>query len=101
MGNELFRARDFISTLANPNQDEISELFETSWNDTRDLLGTHTDEMEVIAAKLREKEGVLGVKVLGAGFGGNLLVCAKDGVNLGPGAIEHTPGVGLQLKEFD
>lgn len=99
--NELFRARDFISTLANPNQDEISELFETSWNDTRDLLGTHTDEMEVIAAKLREKEGVVGVKVLGAGFGGNLLVCAKDGVNLGPGAIEHTPGVGLQLKEFD
>ena len=99
--NELFRVRNFISTLANPNQDEISELFETSWNDTRDLLGTHTDEMEVIAAKLREKEGVLGVKVLGAGFGGNLLVCAKDGVNLGPGAIEHTPGVGLQLKEFD
>ncbi|CAI8393407.1 MAG: Uncharacterised protein [Marine Group II euryarchaeote MED-G33] len=57
--------------------------------------------MELIAAELRGKEGVLGVKVLGAGFGGNLLVCAEDGVDLGPGAVEHTPGVGLQLKVFD
>ena len=99
--NELFRAQDFISILANPNQDGISELFDASWNDTRDLLGTHTDEMELIAAELRGTEGVLGVKVLGAGFGGNLLVCAEDGVELGPGAVEHTPGVGLRLIELD
>ena len=99
--NELFRAQDFFSILANPNQDGISELFDASWNDTRDLLGTHTDEMELIAAELRGTEGVLGVKVLGAGFGGNLLVCAEDGVDLGPAAVEHTPGVGLQLKVFD
>ena len=43
----------------------------------------------------------MGVKVLDAGFGGNLLVCAKDGVDMRLEAVEHTPGVGLQLKEFD
>ncbi|MEE2747993.1 MAG: hypothetical protein VX473_05965 [Candidatus Thermoplasmatota archaeon] len=99
--NEFIRAKDFISILGDTNQDEVVKLFEASWNDTRDLLGTHTDEMEGVAAKLREKEGVLGVKVLGAGFGGNLLVCAKGGVNLGAGAVEHTPGAGLQLVKLD
>jgi galactokinase len=80
---------------------EMRELLEGSWNDTRDLLGTHTPEMERVAAQLREKEGVLGVKVLGAGFGGNLLVCAKEDVDLGADAVEHTPGKGLQLIELD
>ena len=36
---------------------EMRGLMEGSWNDTRDLLGTHTPEMERVAAQLREKEG--------------------------------------------
>ncbi len=99
--NEFERVQTFTSLLESPNWEVMSNLFDSSWSDTRDLLGTHTSEMERIAAKIREKEGVLGVKVLGAGFGGNLLVCTKEYVDLGPEAFEHTPGNGLQLIEYD
>ena len=99
--NEFSRVQSFISMLEEPNDEEIVRLFESSWNDTRDLLMTHTPEMEIIASQLREREGVLGVKVLGAGFGGNLLVCAKSWAELGPDAVEHTPGAGLVLVELN
>ena len=56
--------------------------------------------MERVAAETRDKKGVLGVKVLGAGFGGNLLVCTKQDVDLGPDAIEHTPGKGFKLRNL-
>ena len=54
--------------------------------------------MERAAADLLEKTGVLGVKVLGAGFGGNLLVCTKQDVDLGPDAVEHRPGKGFDIR---
>ncbi len=53
-----------------------------------------------VAAEIREKEGVLGVKVLGAGFGGNLLVCTKQEIDLGLDAIEHTSGNGLNVRDL-
>ncbi|MEE2758719.1 MAG: hypothetical protein VYA86_01930 [Candidatus Thermoplasmatota archaeon] len=96
--NEYDRVQSFISLNKNPDLDEVSKLFDSSWNDTRDLLGTHTSEMEEVAKKIREKEGVLGVKVLGAGFGGNLLVCTKQNVDLGPDAVEHTAGTGFEMR---
>ena len=93
--NEYNRVQSLISLTKKPELGNISALFDSSWKDTRDLLGTHTAEMERVAAEIREKEGVLGVKVLGAGFGGNLLVCTKQDIDMGPDAIEHTPGKGF------
>ena len=98
--NEYDRVQSFISLTGNTDLNEVARLFDESWNDTRDLLGTHTPEMERIAAELREKTGVLGVKVLGAGFGGNLLVCTKQEVDLGPDAVEHRPGKGFNMHDL-
>ena len=96
------RFEDVIQRASSPSNgpkfmDEIGDILRSSWNDTRDLLGTHTPEMERIAAEIRAKKGVLGVKVLGAGFGGNLLVCAAEDVDLGPEAVKHTPGKGFNV----
>ena len=99
--NEYARVQAFISAMESADEDVLKNLLESSWNDTRTLLGTHTPEMEKVAEYYLKKEGVLGVKVLGAGFGGNLLICAKEGFDMGPDAIEHTPGAGLQLLELD
>ena len=98
--NEYNRVQSLLSHTMKNDWGYISGLFDSSWNDTRDLLGTHTPEMERVAVELREKPGVLGVKVLGAGFGGNLLVCTKQDVDLGPDAIEHTPGKGFKLRSL-
>ena len=96
--NEYNRVQSLLSHTMKNDWGYISALFDSSWNDTRDLLGTHTPEMERVATELREKPGVLGVKVLGAGFGGNLLVCTKQDVDLGPDAVEHQPGKGFNIR---
>ncbi len=96
--NEYNRVQSLLSLTKENDWGSISALFDGSWNDTRDLLGTHTPEMERVAADLLEKTGVLGVKVLGAGFGGNLLVCTKQDVDLGPDAVEHRPGKGFDIR---
>ena len=57
--------------------------------------------MEEVANTLRQKEGVVGVKVMGAGFGGSLLVCARQDSDLASEAVEHTPGSGVRLVEFN
>jgi len=96
--NEYNRVQSLLSHKKKEDWGYISALLDSSWNDTRDLLGTHTPEMERVADELREKTGVLGVKVLGAGFGGNLLVCTKQDVDLGPDAVEHQPGKGFNIR---
>ena len=96
--NEYNRVQSLLSLTKENDWGSISALFDGSWNDTRDLLGTHTPEMERVAADLLEKTGVVGVKVLGAGFGGNLLVCTKQDVDLGPDAVEHRPGKGFDIR---
>ena len=98
--NEYNRVQSLISLTEKPDWGYISALFDSSWEDTRDLLGTHTAEMERVATETRDKKGVLGVKVLGAGFGGSLLVCTKQDVDLGLDAIEHRPGKGFKLRSL-
>ena len=98
---EYRRAILFADAVAEGDRGAISRLLEESWIDTRVLLGTHTEEMELVAAGLRQMGGVLGVKVLGAGFGGNLLVYAEDAADLGGRFIKHTPGSGLRLIDVE
>lgn len=63
---------------------EIGGCFNAAFADTRDLLGTHTQAVEREAERLRSMDGVFGVKLMGAGFGGLLLaiVEASTGVKL-------------------
>ena len=98
---EFSRVNNFVTAMEGSDFQAIAKLLDESWEDTRILLGTHTSEMEEVAQTLRQKEGVLGVKVLGAGFGGNLLVYARQDSDLGSEAVEHTPGLGVRLLELD
>ena len=98
---EYSRVVDFCNALEDNNVESMSNMLEEAWIDTRDLLGTHTQEMEDEAVRLRAIPGVLGVKVLGAGFGGNLLVLAGEDAELGDDAVEHTLGDGLGILELE
>ncbi len=79
----------------------IGEAMNNTWDDTRNLLGTHTDEIDEISDELREMDEILGVKVMGAGFGGNLLVLAREGSELGDKGIYHSPGGGMDVFDFE
>jgi galactokinase len=98
---EYQRVIDFEQALADSDMSTIGRLLNEAWEDTRDLLGTHTPMMEEEATRLKKIEGVVGVKVLGAGFGGNLLILAKAGVNLGEGVVCQTPGKGVSILDMN
>jgi galactokinase/CTP:molybdopterin cytidylyltransferase MocA len=97
---EYQRVVDFERALVGSDMSSIGGLLDEAWEDTRDLLGTHTPMMEEEAARLKKIEGVVGVKVLGAGFGGNLLILAKEGVDLGEDVVCQTPGKGVSILDM-
>jgi galactokinase len=98
---ENLRVKEFLSTLGRGKTKETARLLEEAWTDSRDLLGIHTNEMESESERLRAISGVLAVKVMGAGFGGSLLVFTEGDIDLGSSAIEHTPGSGAEVLDFD
>jgi galactokinase len=49
-----------------------------AWDDAGDLYGIRTSQMDMIAELCRQCEGVLGIKVMGAGFGGNILALVEE-----------------------
>ena len=49
-----------------------------AWRDAGELYGIRTPQMDRIADVCRQCDGVLGLKVMGAGFGGNLLALVRD-----------------------
>jgi hypothetical protein len=98
---EYQRVVDFERALTSSDMSSIGKLLNEAWEDTRDLLGTHTPMMEEEAAHLKKIGGVVGIKVLGAGFGGNLLILAKAGVDLGEGVVSQTPGKGISILDMN
>jgi galactokinase len=50
-----------------------------AWRDAGELYGIRTPQMDRIADVCLQCDGVLGLKVMGAGFGGNLLALVRDG----------------------
>ena len=98
---ENLRVKEFLSALGRGKTKETARLLEEAWTDSRDLLRVHTDEMESESERLRAIPGVLAVKLMGAGFGGSLLVLTEGDVDLGDSAIEHTPGSGAEVLDFD
>ncbi len=49
-----------------------------AWRDAGELYGIRTPQMDQIADVCLQCDGVLGLKVMGAGFGGNLLALVRD-----------------------
>ena len=58
--------------------ERLGGIFDSAWEDAGELYGIRTPEMDRIASIARGLEGVLGLKVMGAGFGGNLLAIIRE-----------------------
>ena len=92
---ELERSKNMQKILkkSNCNPNDIGEIMNDSWVDSGELYGIRTKMMDDLALKLKSVPGVLGIKVMGAGFGGNLLILSEKNVDL--------KGVGFEnISEF-
>ncbi len=80
--------------------DVLGGLLIDSWNEAGDYYGIRTELMDDIADAVLQTDGVYGVKVMGAGFGGNLLALCDADVNLSSIDSDyhyHRPGGGVSI----
>ena len=81
---ELDRSKRMQSILTSGNStaEQIGSIMNEAWVDAGELYSIRTPEMDILANQAREIVGVYGIKVMGAGFGGNLLLLTDKNVDL-------------------
>ncbi|MDG1525397.1 MAG: hypothetical protein P8Q90_04945 [Candidatus Thalassarchaeaceae archaeon] len=69
-----------VQLLLHTNGDvaTMGSYMNQAWRDAGESYGIRTPRMDRIAEVCRQCSGVLGLKVMGAGFGGNLLALVRD-----------------------
>jgi len=74
-----FERSQEVQVLLHANGDAatLGSYMDQAWRDAGELYGIRTSQMDEIAELCRSCEGVMGVKVMGAGFGGNLLALVR------------------------
>ena len=82
--NEYERSKKMQRMLCDENCtiEEIANVMNEAWHDSGQFYGIRTELMDEFAKKAREIDGVLGIKVMGAGFGGNLLIISRNNTDL-------------------
>ena len=112
---ELQRSQE-VQVLLQSNGDMITlgSYMDQAWSDAGELYGIRTPQMDQIANLCRGCDGVAGLKVMGAGFGGNLLALVREDCleslrnilaenqNLftrpvGDSILVHNPGQGVSI----
>ena len=66
----LLHANGYAATLGS--------YMDQAWRDAGEMYGIRTSAMDEIANLCRSCDGVVGLKVMGAGFGGNLLALVRE-----------------------
>jgi len=109
---EFQRSRELQALMGSGalTPDALGGIFDAAWVDAGELYGIRTPEMDRIASIARDVDGVLGLKVMGAGFGGNLLVIIREGAvnqlidalgSNGDGVLVCSPGSGMDVLEVE
>ena len=75
---------------------EVGALLDASHRSLRDLYDVSTPAVEAAVSRLRDA-GALGARIVGGGFGGNVLGLWPGGTEPPPGAIEVRPSPGAHL----
>ena len=77
---EFRRSWDVVRLIAGGGErvSELGDSMNQAWIDAGELYGIRTSQMDMIANLCQELEGVLGIKVMGAGFGGNILALVEE-----------------------
>jgi galactokinase len=93
---ENARVTRAVAALAAGELGEVGALLDASHRSLRDLYEVSTPAVEAAAGRLREA-GALGARVVGGGFGGNVLGLLPPGAEAPAQAIEVRPSPGARL----
>ena len=80
--NETHRANKFISYLTECNIDEIKKCVDSSQYDEKNLYKCSCDEVDKLVNIANSIHGVIGAQMIGAGFGGCVLVVSNKESNV-------------------
>ena len=75
-----FERSQEVQVLLHSNGDAatLGSYMDQAWRDAGELYGIRTTQMDQIGDLCRGCDGVMGLKVMGAGFGGNLLALVRE-----------------------
>ena len=87
-----------VAALQRADWTEVGRLLDASHASLRDLFDVSTPAVEEAVARLHDA-GALGARLIGGGFGGNVLGLLPAGAEVPSGAREVRPGPGAHLVE--
>jgi galactokinase len=87
-----------VAALARGDLDEVGRLLDASHASLRDDFEISTPAVEDAVARCKEA-GAVGARIMGGGFGGNVLALLPPGADPPAGAIRVSPGPGAGLRE--
>jgi galactokinase len=94
--SENDRVRAAVLALAERDLPAVGRLLDASHASLRDCYDISTPAVEATVERLRQA-GALGARIVGGGFGGNVLGLLPPGVSAPQGAVTVTPGPGAAL----
>ncbi|MCD6551227.1 galactokinase [Thermotoga sp.] len=74
------RVLESVEALKKGDFETLGKLLFASHESLRDLYEVSCEETDFIVDFLREKDGILGARMVGGGFGGSVIVLSKKGV---------------------
>jgi galactokinase len=94
--SENDRVRAAVHALAERDFPALGRLLDASHASLRDCYDVSTPAVEATVERLH-RAGALGARIVGGGFGGNVLGLLPPGVSAPRGAVTVTPGPGAAL----
>jgi galactokinase len=90
------RVEEAVQAIARDDLEELGRLLDASHASLRDSYEVSTPAVEETVARLRSA-GAIGARIVGGGFGGNVLGLLPPGASAPAGAVEVRPGPGARL----
>jgi galactokinase len=92
------RVLEAVGALERGDLEELGRLLDASHASLRDCYEVSTPAVEDAVARCK-RAGALGVRIMGGGFGGNVLALMAPGARAPEGAVEVRPGPGASVSE--
>jgi galactokinase len=86
-----------VGALERGDLEELGRLLDASHASLRDCYEVSTPAVEDAVARCKQA-GALGVRIIGGGFGGNVLALMPPGCSGPAGAVEVRPGPGAWVS---
>jgi galactokinase len=94
------RVRETVDALGRGDLAAVGELLDAAHASLRDDFEISTPAVEDAVRRCKEA-GALGARIMGGGFGGNVIALLPPGTEAPRGSLEVRPGPGARLLEED